>query len=103
MTTDKECYDVIFTSTKTENQKGYDDAAMSMFQLAMEQEGFISIDHSQMEGASITISYWESLESIKNWKNHPKHLIVQKKGQSTWYKNYTVKIAKVIREYNFGK
>jgi heme-degrading monooxygenase HmoA len=75
---------------------------MKMFQLAMEQEGFISIDHSQMGDNSITVSYWQSLESIQNWKDHPDHKVIQEKGQSTWYKNYTVKVAKVLRDYSFG-
>jgi heme-degrading monooxygenase HmoA len=75
---------------------------MKMFQLAMEQEGFISIDHSQMGDNSITVSYWQSLESIQNWKDYPDHKVIQEKGQSTWYKNYTVKVAKVLRDYSFG-
>jgi len=102
MTPEKECYAVIFTGTKSENTKGYDEAAMAMFQLATEQEGFISIEFSQMGDNSITVSYWDSLESIQKWKNNPKHKIVQEKGQSTWYKNYSVKVAKVLREYSFG-
>ncbi|NRB40858.1 MAG: antibiotic biosynthesis monooxygenase [Pseudomonadales bacterium] len=101
MPPEKECFAVIFTGTKSENTKGYDEAAMAMFKLATEQEGFISIEFSQMGETSITVSYWHSLESIQNWKNHPKHKIVQEKGNSTWYKNYTVKVAKVLREYSF--
>jgi heme-degrading monooxygenase HmoA len=75
---------------------------MKMFHLAMKQEGFISIDHSQMGDNSITVSYWQSLESIQNWKDHPDHKVIQEKGQTTCYKNYTVKVAKVLREYSFG-
>jgi heme-degrading monooxygenase HmoA len=102
MRPEKECYAVIFTGSKSEDIEGYDEAAMEMFQLASQQDGFISIDFSQMGNDSITVSYWESLESIQQWKNHPQHKIVQDKGQSTWYKNYTVKVAKVVREYSFA-
>ena len=102
MPQNKECYAVIFTSTKSENQNGYDEAAIAMFELATSQEGFLSIEHSQMGNNSITISYWESLESIQKWIDNPKHKSVQEKGQSTWYENYTVKVAKVLREYSFG-
>ena len=66
MSESKECYAVIFKGTKSENKAGYDEAAMAMFELATKQDGFISIDYSQMGDESITISYWDSLEAIKN-------------------------------------
>ncbi|NRA42770.1 MAG: antibiotic biosynthesis monooxygenase [Pseudomonadales bacterium] len=92
---------VIFTGTKTDNTDGYDEAAMAMFELASKQDGFISIDHSQMGNSSVTISYWHSLEAIHNWKNHPEHRKIQEQGKHTWYKHYQVKIAHIIRDYSF--
>ena len=52
----------------------------------------------RMEGKQeITISYWQDLDSIKAWKQHPEHQAAQALGRSTWYKDYTVEIVKVQR------
>ena len=49
----------------------------------------------------ITVSYWESLEAIKNWKQQTDHLVAQQKGRTNWYHWYKVRICKVEREYEF--
>ncbi len=60
-----------------------------------------------MEGArdeiGITVSYWESLESIRAWKQQTDHLMAQRWGREKWYSRYTVRICKVEREYSFEK
>ena len=95
-------YAVIFTSTQTKNIEGYVGMAGKMEQLAKQQDGFISID-SVREEVGITVSYWESLEAIKNWKQNTDHLIVQQKGRKDWYSWYNVRICKVEREYEFNR
>jgi heme-degrading monooxygenase HmoA len=93
-------YAVIFTSTRTEVEAGYAEMAIKMVELAKAQPGFIGIESARSE-IGITVSYWESLEAIKNWKANMEHLEAQEKGRTTWYKNYKVRIAKVEREYEF--
>jgi heme-degrading monooxygenase HmoA len=93
-------YAVIFTSTRTEEEAGYAEMAIKMVELAKAQPGFIGIESARSE-IGITVSYWESLEAIKNWKANMEHLEAQEKGRTTWYKNYKVRIAKVEREYEF--
>ena len=93
-------YAVIFTSTRTEIEEGYAEMAEKLELLAHKQPGFISIESARNE-IGITVSYWESLEAIKNWKTNLDHLDAQQKGRSAWYKNYKVRIAKVEREYEF--
>ena len=74
--------------------------AEKMEQLAKQQPGFIGVESARNE-IGITVSYWKSLEAIKNWKMNLDHLDAQQKGRSAWYKNYKVRIAKVEREYEF--
>ena len=93
-------YAVIFTSTRTEVEAGYAEMATKMVELAKAQPGFIGMESARSE-IGITVSYWESLEAIKNWKANMEHLGAQEKGRTTWYKNYKVRIAKVEREYEF--
>jgi heme-degrading monooxygenase HmoA len=93
-------YAVIFTSTRTEVEAGYAEMAIKMVELAKAQPGFIGMESARSE-IGITVSYWESLEAIRNWKVNMEHLEAQEKGKTTWYKNYKVRIAKVEREYEF--
>jgi heme-degrading monooxygenase HmoA len=93
-------YAVIFTSIRTEEEEGYAETATKMVELAKVQPGYIGMESARSE-IGITVSYWESLEAIKNWKANMEHLEAQEKGRTTWYNNYKVRIAKVEREYEF--
>ena len=96
----KPYYAVIFTSTLTKDTEGYSEMAQKMEDLAKTQYGFLGID-SAREDVGITVSYWESLEAIKTWKQNSEHLVAQQKGREQWYSWYNTKICKVEREYEF--
>ncbi|RAP77088.1 antibiotic biosynthesis monooxygenase family protein [Paenibacillus montanisoli] len=95
-------YAVIFTSKRTAGDNGYGDMAESMVMLASEQPGFLGVESARgSDGVGITVSYWASLEAIRNWKANPLHIAAQNKGRSDWYENYGVRISKVERDYFF--
>ncbi len=94
-------YAVIFTSTQKDNTEGYQEMSIKMENLAKQQDGFLGID-SAKETVGITVSYWESIEAIKNWKQNSEHLLAQQKGRTQWYNWYNVRICKVEREYEFN-
>ncbi len=91
-------YAVIFTSKLNNNIEGYEEMSIKMEELAKQQSGFLGIQSARSH-VGITVSYWQDLESIKNWKQNSEHLIAQKKGKADWYNWYNVKICKVEREY----
>jgi heme-degrading monooxygenase HmoA len=93
-------YAVIFTSQRAPEDKGYADMADRMLELAAQQPGFLGVESARQE-IGITVSYWENLESIANWKRHTEHRLAQARGRETWYDSYTVRIAKVEKEYSF--
>ncbi|WP_395042843.1 antibiotic biosynthesis monooxygenase family protein [Flavobacterium sp.] len=95
-------YAVIFTSIRTNIDDDYAIMATKMENLAKLQDGFLGVESARNE-IGITVSYWKDLESIKNWKQNLDHLEAQTKGISTWYENYTVRIALIEREYSFNK
>lgn len=97
----KPYYAVIFTSTQNENTEGYSEMADKMEALAKQQSGYLGIDSARNE-VGITVSYWESLDAIKNWKQQTEHLQAQQKGRQDWYSRYNVRICKVEREYEFN-
>ena len=91
---------VIFTSIRRDGAPGYAEMAEKMIHLAGEQPGFLGAE-SAREGLGITVSYWESLEAIRRWKNHIDHQLAQKSGREFWYSAYKTGIAKVERDYEF--
>ena len=92
-------YAVIFTSLRTLGDAGY--AAMSerMVALAQSQPGFLGVE-SAREDVGITVSYWTNLDAIRAWKANAEHLQAQALGHQQWYSAFTVRIAKVEREYS---
>ncbi|MFB6367828.1 antibiotic biosynthesis monooxygenase family protein [Paenibacillus elgii] len=95
-------YAVIFTSERTDVDKGYSEMAEEMVKLASVQPGFLGVE-SAREGIGITVSYWESLEAIQKWKQNERHLIAQRRGMSDWYLRYKTRVCKVERDYGFEK
>lgn len=93
-------YAVIFTSIRTEIEDDYLLMAIKMVEMAQEQEGYLGHE-SAREGLGITVSYWKSLEAIKQWKMNVDHLLAQKLGKSKWYAAYKTRICLVERDYGF--
>ena len=93
-------YAVIFTSLRTEVFEEYDKTSLRMIELAKKHDGYLGVESARNE-LGITISYWKSLESIKDWKKDSEHEIAQQKGKDLWYQSYRVRICKVEREYSF--
>lgn len=94
-------YAVIFTSIRTENDKeGYGKTANRMVELALQMPGCLGAE-SAREDVGITVSYWQDLESIKNWKYQMEHVEARDKGREIWYSKYKLRIALVERDYGF--
>lgn len=95
-------YAVIFTSERTDEDNQYAEMADEMMKLASVQPGFLGVE-SAREDIGITVSYWDSLESIQKWKQNERHLVAQSKGITNWYLTYKTRICKVERDYGFEK
>lgn len=94
-------YAVIFTSLLNEKLEGYSEMADRMEDLAKSQPGYLGIE-SARDGLGITVSYWESLDAIRNWKMNADHLFAQQKGREEWYASYKTRICKVERDYGMN-
>jgi len=71
-----------------------------MITLASQQEGFLGVESARSE-VGITVSYWQSIAAIKNWKANTRHLLAQQYGREKWYEQYKVRICLVERDYEF--
>ena len=97
-------FTVIFTSLRTEGDRGYGQMAERMNELAAQQPGFLGIETARTpDGLGITVSYWANEEAILAWKVKAEHQVAQKTGQRTWYSQYQVRIGRVEREYGFSQ
>jgi len=95
-------YAVIFTSLRTAGDNNYGKTSEKMITLAAKQAGFLGVE-SARENVGITVSYWKSLEAIKQWKQHTEHSLAREKGRQLWYKTFKVRICKVEKAYGFEK
>lgn len=94
-------YAVIFTSRSSNMREGYETMAREMEETAARQPGFLGLETASENGKSVTVSYWRDLDSIQQWKAHPRHMEAQKRGREEWYAAYQIRIAQVGREYQY--
>ena len=93
-------YAVIFTSHRTEGDRGYGAMSDRMLELAVKQPGYLGMESARgSDGLGLTVSYWRDEASILAWKRDTEHQQAQRAGQQTWYADYQVRIAKVERTY----
>jgi len=93
-------YAAIFTSKRTEGDRGYSKMADRMVELAKTMPGYLGIESVRdSTGTGITVSYWKTEEDIRTWKENAEHSRAQEAGKSTWYAEYSLRVAKVERAY----
>ncbi len=97
-------YAVIFSSQLSDDDAGYAEMGDKMFDLACEQPGCFGAESSR-DGTNfgITVSYWDSEESIAAWKQNAKHLVAQTMGIDRWYSHYELRVARIERSYSGPK
>ncbi len=84
-------------------------AAQDYFDLAAELrpeleaiDGFISVERFSSlsdEGKLLSISFWSDEEALNQWREHHQHRQAQQKGRGEIFKDYRIRVAKVIRDY----
>jgi glutathione S-transferase len=104
-TSAQHCFAVIFTSQRTKtHQEEYGAAASAMEELAARQPGYLGLESARnADGSGITVSYWDSLEAIRRWKDVAEHAAVQAEGRKSFYERYEVRVATVERGYKFSR
>ncbi len=97
---------VIFKSTRTVGSADlYQEQTELMEALVKSIPGYLSHfsfrDPVTREG--VTISYFESEDDIKEWKQVGDHIRAQELGRSDFYENYEVQVVEILREYSWHK
>ena len=99
-------YVVIFEVYPHVSQKNrYFELAAQLRKTLVQQPGFLQIERFQSlidEGKILSLSCWESEEAIAGWRNHAEHMVMQKEGKATVFDSYRLRVAQVVRDYDFS-
>jgi heme-degrading monooxygenase HmoA len=94
---------VIFSSQRTEGDRGYGSMADRMLELASAQPGFLGVESARdAQGFGITVSYWKDEASIAAWKANAEHAVAQRLGHERWYETFRLRVCRVEREAGKG-
>ena len=91
---------ILFRSKLTDAAAdGYSDMATEMLTRAKQMPGFIDFKSFKSDdGERLSVIRWKDEETLKAWRDEPRHLVAQNAGRSKWYEYYKIEIAQVIRE-----
>ena len=91
-------YAVIFTATlKLDHvDEEYSNTSDRLRALAFADYNCQRFECTTEGDREIAVSYWSSLEDIREWKNDPEHQAAQQMGKDRLYESWQVKIAEVI-------
>ena len=95
-------YAAIFSSVRSPgDDPAHDKMGERMVTLASEQPGFLCFEFGadMPERFGLFVSCWRDDSDIARWKQVGGHLQAQELGRSRWYESYTIRIAKVERDY----
>ena len=99
-------YLIIFEVYPHIDQKDrYFELAAQLLETLHQQPGFVHVERFQSlvdEGKILSMSCWESEESIANWRHHADHMIVQAEGRERIFASYRLRVVEVKREYSFS-
>ena len=65
-------------------------------------DGLISIERFQSladENKILSLSFWRDEDAVKAWRNVAEHRIAQKKGKTSLFDSYRIRVAEVFRDY----
>lgn len=95
----------IFRSTRTDHSNPeYQEWSDRMDRLVATMPGYIEHfsfrDESSRRG--VTISYFASMADLAAWKEVPEHLDAQALGRASFYTEYEIEVAEIVRHYGWA-
>ena len=98
-------YCVVFTSGRCAGHDAdYGETSARMVELASTMPGFLGVESARdAEGVGLTVSYWESEEAIRVWREHAEHRVAQRAGRDRFYQWYELRVCRVERATSFRR
>lgn len=95
---------VIFEVEMNEGQdQRYFDLAAGLRSELEKIDGFVSVERFQSlttQGKYLSLSIWRDEASVKAWRSHLGHQDAQRQGKSGIFKDFRIRVADVLRDYN---
>lgn len=85
------------------DRAAYEALGGRMFELVQTMPGFLGASESTVDGETLGIIRFESLEALRAWREHPEHLEAQRRGKTNFYAAYTIEVCEVVRSYSFAR
>lgn len=95
---------VILFRSRLTAAAGEDYEAMNarMEELARAAPGFVDVKgYTAEDGERLTVVRWKDAESLRQWREDPRHRTAQETGRRLWYEYYEMEVAEVVRETRF--
>ncbi len=97
---------VIFEVFPADNRKDdYLEAAARLKSELEGMEGFISVERFQSlkdPEKLLSLSFWRDEEAIAGWRSSASHRAAQSVGRKEVFRNYRLRVASVIRDYDMS-
>jgi heme-degrading monooxygenase HmoA len=94
----------IFRSVRTDHSADqYEEWSGRIDRLVATMPGYILHEsfRDDASGRGVTVSYFESMSDLLAWKEVPEHLEAQALGRATFYMEYEVEVAEIVRHYEW--
>ena len=94
----------VFASIRTAVDNGYYETNDSLLERLRTMSGYLGHESARGDDRrGITVAYFDSDESIREFRELGSHRIAQKRGRSEWYETYSIHVGQVTRSYGFPR
>jgi heme-degrading monooxygenase HmoA len=95
----------VFRSVRTDHSaREYEQWSNRMDELVATMPGYIGHEsyRDSESGRGVTISFFSSMAQLVAWKQVPEHLEAQALGRTSFYAEYEIEVAEIVRHYEWS-
>ncbi|TBW51289.1 antibiotic biosynthesis monooxygenase [Marinobacter halodurans] len=88
-----------------EHRQAYLDTAAKLKAHLETIDGFLSVERFEsltQPGKLLSLSFWRDEEAIRQWRNLEVHRSAQRRGRGSYFADYRLRVAGVIRDYGMN-
>ncbi|WP_269581342.1 antibiotic biosynthesis monooxygenase family protein [Roseibium sp. Sym1] len=89
-----------------DKKQAYLDMAAEMRPLVEQIDGFLSVERFQSltnPEKLLSVSFFRDEAALKEWRELTQHRKAQKAGRSSYFKDYRLRVAHVLRDYGMDE
>lgn len=96
---------ILEVEMKPGQDQRYFDLAAALRTEIQQIDGFISVERFRSltaEGKYVSLSFWRDEAAIKRWREHMGHRQAQMLGKQDVFKDFRIRVARVVRDYSLA-